>query len=137
MTPVIAIVDDEEVISEFLENLLKEAGYATVTYRRAIDAYQLVDLPRLDLVLLDLRLDTIHGSSMILALLQHDLRTQHVPIVLMSADSAGLKERRTVLEAKGFHFLNKPFEIDTLLAIIADTVSDEGGMSLNEGEVSA
>ncbi len=76
------------------------------------------DLP--DLILLDLHLPGIKGDA-VLAELRRDPRTQHIPVVMLSADAT--RSTRERLLADGAHaFISKPFKMEALLERLDDTL---------------
>jgi DNA-binding response OmpR family regulator len=112
----ILVVDDDRTIVALLVELLDEEGYRV---RYAFDgraALQGVahDLP--DLVLTDVMMPDVDGLS----LLRRLRRLGYLmPVVLMSAVSQTIDE-------PGVPFVRKPFDLDTLLAVITDAFDGAG-----------
>ncbi len=52
----------------------------------------------------------------ILELLRLDPATSHIPIIVCSADSRLLREKESILRGKGCDILEKPFDLEDLLA---------------------
>lgn len=75
------------------------------------------------LILLDLNLPDMHGAE-VLEKLQTDLRTSHVPVVVLSADATPSQIER-LLAAGARNYLTKPFDIDPFLAVIDEIVTNQ------------
>ena len=75
-------------------------------------------LPKL--ILLDLDLPGMHGSE-VLAQLQKDPATAHIPVVVISGDATPSQiERLLVLGAR--NYLTKPFEVEPFLAVVDEVL---------------
>ena len=112
----ILVVDDDHTIVALLVELLDEEGYRV---RYAFDgraALQAVahDLP--DLVLTDVMMPDVGGLS----LLRRLRRLGYLmPVVLMSAVYSAVIE-------PGVPFVRKPFDLDTLLGVVAHALDGAG-----------
>jgi PAS domain S-box-containing protein len=69
-----------------------------------------------DLILLDLNLPDIHGSEVI-KLLQAEVKTKAIPVVIISADGMQ-KQYQKLLTAGAKYYLSKPLDILKLLNVI-------------------
>ena len=110
MTKTIYIVEDDTDIREMIEYLLIRMNYivlgcATVEIFRKKIAIKLPDLIILDIMLPDGNGEAVGRE------LKNDPVTSHVPILMMSANRSG--------ETFADDFLNKPFDIGTLLQKVA------------------
>jgi DNA-binding response OmpR family regulator len=113
----ILVVDDDHVMVELLVALLDEEGYRV---RYAFDGRDaLHEIARIapDLVLADVMMPEVDGLSLLRQVRQLGCV---MPVVLMSAVSIEVDE-------PGTPFLRKPFDLDTLLAVVHDTLHDRGG----------
>jgi len=118
--PLIAIVEDDLSLREFLEEVLSDAGYDVQGLPSGIAAFtHLVNAPPA-LLILDLHLgDDLEGGWDILTLLRADARTAHLPVILVSGNVKFLCQREWILETKKHApTLAKPFKGDVLLAKI-------------------
>lgn len=117
----VLIVDDDAPIRESLEFALHNAGYAIVEVGNGEDALDVLRAtPYHAVVLLDLLMPGMSGRAVIEAL-EHDsqLAQRHAWIV-MSADHKALRRIPQQLRADlGLAFLEKPFELDDMLAAVA------------------
>lgn len=109
----ILVVDDDPFILDFLKTVLEASGYPVVTASDGREALELMDSGQVGLVLLDLSMPVLDGSGF---LEQMRLKPPpRPPVVVMTAfDNARSLARQ--LDAEGW--LQKPFELDTLLGIV-------------------
>ncbi len=113
--PTILLVDDQEIIVEFVELLLTDEGYVVVTARNGQEALQLIQTARPDLVITDFAMPGLDGWQLLQALRALPF-ADRLPVIIMSANrlfpySASELGPRTA-------FLAKPFSIDDLLRLI-------------------
>jgi DNA-binding response OmpR family regulator len=109
----ILVVDDDLAILEALDMMLQDAGYETETSTKNGD-YVEQSLKRQlpDLVVLDILLSG-HDGRTICKQIKSQEATKQVPVILISAHPNAAK---TAFEAGADDFLEKPFDIDNLLA---------------------
>ena len=111
----ILVVDDEPDILEFLQVILEEEGYFVLISQKAEYLEQLHNGGLPDLILLDVLLSGKDGRE-IVKYLKHQEETKHIPVIMFSAHPSA---EQTALEAGAEDFIAKPFEIDDLLARVA------------------
>lgn len=118
----ILIIEDEELLSESLRELLSQRGFAT---EAAFDGptgleYALTGL--YDLIVLDVMLPGFDGFE-----LARRLRSKRVgtPILMLTARS-GLDDRVEGLDAGADYYLAKPFEARELLACVNAMLRRQG-----------
>lgn len=111
----ILIVDDEPDILEFLQVILEEEGYTVVTSDKAEYLEQLHNGGLPHLILVDVLLSGKDGRE-IVKYLKSQEETKVIPIIMFSAHPSA---EQTALKAGAEDFLAKPFDIDVLLAKIA------------------
>lgn len=115
----ILVVDDEPDILEFLQIIFEEEGYIVVTTDKGDYLEKLNNSALPDLVLLDMLLSGKDGREIVKHLKSHE-KTKHIPVIMFSAHpSAG----QTALIAGADDFVEKPFDIDTLLNKVAQLIS--------------
>lgn len=114
----ILVVDDDEGIVEVVQIVLEGEGYVVRTATNKDDLQNIAnDLP--DLILLDVLLSGDDGRE-ICRKLKSDTATKHIPIIMLSAHSDASK----VADAGGADdFLEKPFDVDVLIEIVARHLS--------------
>jgi DNA-binding response OmpR family regulator len=105
MAAVIVVVEDERKIRELVRGYLERDGHQVLTTASGAEAITLVRAqPRLDLVVLDLRLPDVPGETV-----ARELRSfSSVPILMLTAKSAEA-DRVAGLEAGADDYVTKPF----------------------------
>lgn len=109
----VLVVDDDRDMRELIQLVLALEGYAV---EQAADGDAALDLIRQDppgLVLLDLRLPGTDGWAFARAC--RELAPPTPPIVLLTA-AVDARRRFPVAEASGY--LDKPFDVEDLLAVV-------------------
>ncbi|HEY7983272.1 MAG TPA: response regulator [Ktedonobacterales bacterium] len=119
ITRPILVVDDEEVILTTVESLLREEGYSVVTAANGQEALERIARERPCLILLDMRMPVMDGWAFAAA--YRRTPTPHAPIVMMSA-ARDPHSRAADIFADGY--VDKPFDIEDLLAQVAEHASD-------------
>ena len=111
--PSLLIVDDESAILDSLRILFNNEGFDVAVAqggRAALDALQRA-VPQI--VLTDVRMPSVSGIDLLTAARQRD---PDLPVILMTAQA----ELKTAIEAVNqgaFHYIQKPFDNDELVAI--------------------
>jgi CheY-like chemotaxis protein len=107
----ILVVDDEPDILEFLQIIFEDAGFLVVTTDKGEYLEKLNHGALPDVVLLDMLLSGKDGRDIVKYLKSHE-KTKHIPVIMFSAHPGAEK---TALAAGADDFVEKPFDIDTLL----------------------
>lgn len=120
----IAIIDDDDAIREAVMTLLDLEGYATQTYASAIEFLEYMShgearFPGPRCILLDVKMPNLTGLELQDKLLAFGDST---PLVFMSGGS-GAKEAVQALKKGASDFLIKPFEEESLLAVISEALA--------------
>jgi CheY-like chemotaxis protein len=110
------IVDDEVAIVEALQDVLVSEGYDVHTAFNGAEGLQRLGELRPDLVLLDMMMPVMDGREL-LHRMRQDEGFKNIPVIVMSAGRISEEERRL-----SSRFLAKPFELDVLLATIAEEI---------------
>jgi len=112
----IMVVDDTPANLSLLVELLEKHGFKVrpvLTGRAAITAA--VRRPP-DLILLDMRMPEMDGLEVCARLKAKDV-TRDIPILFISAHNA-TEEKLKAFQSGGFDFINKPFQVDEVMARI-------------------
>ncbi len=115
--PRILVVEDDEAISRLLEVALQEHGFEFIYTEHGQEALAICRDQPPDLVVLDIQLPDISGYEVGRAL-RAGRRTRHIPIIVLTAFNERNDRMIALEEIKARYFLNKPFDIDELIAII-------------------
>ncbi len=114
----VLVVDDEPDILDFLQIILEDEGYAVLTTDKGEYIERLHDGSLPDLILLDVLLSGKDGRE-IARQLKSQEETKHIPVIMLSAHPSA---EETVRAAGADDFLAKPFEIDDLVAKVAQYI---------------
>jgi FixJ family two-component response regulator len=117
---VIAVVDDSEIMSYALEQLLESCGFRTELYVSAEGFIGASATTSADCLVVDVQLGGMSGPDMVRELRARGL---HFPVILMSA-SCDAAIRSAAAESDCVAFLRKPFGPEQLLDAIARAVGD-------------
>ncbi len=108
------IVDDEDVLRTSLETNFKMDGFNVKTAQTGEEAIELVDDFAPMVILLDLRLPSMDGISVLKQIRKTNLE---INVVIMTAYG----DTQTTVEAVkcgAYNFINKPFELEELEALV-------------------
>jgi FixJ family two-component response regulator len=117
--PVIAIVDDSDILRDALTCMLEAFGYRTEPYASAEDFIRSATTTRAAFLVTDVEMGGISGPDMVRDLTARGL---HFPAVLMSA-SCNPALPRVAAELGCLAFLTKPFAPAHLLDVLARTLA--------------
>ena len=117
-SPLVAIIDDDELFRRSIERLVRSAGYKVETFGSAEDFLEHGDLDRTACAILDMKLPGMNGLD-----LQQRLITgpTPIPIVFVSAHDEAMMQANA-LRAGALAFLKKPFDISTLLDALSRSI---------------
>jgi len=123
MSQRICVIEDDESIQDVLRIVLKRAGYETTIFSdgRAIfeNTYTIPDL-----FLIDKQLPGPDGFT-ICSYLRSKRQTNAIPIIMMSAYQ-GIEQLSILAGANAF--IEKPFEVKTLVSMIQSHIPEEIGV---------
>ncbi len=120
----ILLVEDEDMLREFLREGLEANGYIVLSARDGAEALQIADefRGRIDLMVTDLVMPGMTGRE---AAEQIGAVLPSLKVLYMSGYTDDAVLRRGVLDA-GFAFLGKPFTLDALLHKLQDLLDERG-----------
>ena len=107
----VLIVDDEVMIRDNLERLLKPSGYETVVAASGEEALGIVKLREFDIVLLDIRMPGISGMEV----LGHLHSDQPDTAIIMVTALADVTTAVDAMKAGAYDYITKPFNLDDVL----------------------
>src|SRR6187549_309839 len=114
----VMVVEDEAAISEMIAAALGDEGYRVLTARDGQAALQTVQREPPDAIVLDLRLPNVDGWQVVRWCRAHPATTA-TPIIVVSAARDALQDA----DIEPLVFVEKPFDLDVLLALVEDAVS--------------
>lgn len=112
--PLIAVVDDDQSVSEALENLISSVGCEVRLFASAEAFLDSDALLQTDCAVVDLWLPGISGLELLRKLAADG---QSIPAIIITAQGDD-KARTEAVAAGAIAFLNKPFKEEILLAAI-------------------
>ncbi|MCM8771244.1 MAG: response regulator [Candidatus Omnitrophica bacterium] len=107
----ILVIDDEEVICNFIKDALSEKGYSVVFATEAKKGFELAKLNYFDVVFVDLRMPEVNG----LAVLQQLKRFDPDNVVIMITGYPSFETVKEAMYWGAFDYISKPFDLETLL----------------------
>lgn len=120
----ILIIDDDESIGNFEQELLQRSGYAVLRAYSGTEAQLLLKNERPDLVLLDLMLPGLSGEKLL-------PQIKGCPVIVVSA-KADINDKVELLLGGAADYLTKPFDSKELLARIAVRLREAKTDTLSE-----
>jgi CheY-like chemotaxis protein len=112
----ILVVDDERSVRQVLRDVLTDAGYTVETAPDGRTALELIARTPPDLVMTDVMMPHLDGWALLARVRE---RLPVLPVIVMSAVDPRDARRHRAITADHTVFLGKPFDLETLLAIVA------------------
>ena len=115
----VLLVDDEELMRDLGERILKSAGYRVITAvngKEAVGIYR-KELGKISLVILDLIMPEMGGKECLNELLRIDPK---VKILIATGYSSGHDEDRLTISALASGFITKPFTKSEMLRVVRE-----------------
>ena len=126
MSKKIAIIDDDRVIQESLQDFFSDAGFSVFVAADGSSGLDLISRERPDLVVADILLPRMHGVALCEKLrASSDFR--HIPIILMTGVYKDVNLRMYVHKGLADDFIEKPFRDKDLLAKIENLIGKAPG----------
>jgi len=118
-SPIILVVDDEPLIRQSLDSLLRSVGYVVLSLATAIDLYEADCLPQASCLILDIRLPFTSGLDF-----QQKLADRGVTIPIIFVTAHGdIPMTVRAMKAGAADFLSKPFRDQDILDSVAAAVA--------------
>jgi two-component system cell cycle sensor histidine kinase/response regulator CckA len=114
----ILLVDDEQLLRRSFGRLLRQRGFRVAEAAGGAEALSLYAAERYDLVILDLDMPGMTGETAQLELLRHDPSAR----IMFASGHADPKREQLVRERGARAFLQKPYEIETLVSTIHEVM---------------
>jgi DNA-binding response OmpR family regulator len=114
----VLVVDDELDTLSLLRTILEISGYEPITTLNSVDAIDLAEAEKPDVVLLDVMMPRLDGFTLCKMMREH-AATRHLPIIFVTAyESLDIEDRR--VESGADRVIRKPIDMDVLVSTISD-----------------
>ncbi len=110
----ILVVDDEEIMRDFLQEALESQGFTVTLAESGEKAFALLQKEAFDLVMTDMKMGKMSG----LDLLDKIQTLSPKPIVMVATAFASVENAVEAMKRGAFHYLMKPFSRESLMAHI-------------------
>ena len=124
-THVLAINNDQAVLALY-RDLLEDEGYRVSTQTYFDKDLAAITEMRPDLIVLDYMWANEDASWTLLQMLRMDPGTAGIPIVLCTGAAREVEALQAHLADMGVQVVLKPFNIDKLVAVVAEALAGEG-----------
>ena len=114
----ILIIDDDPIVLRYLESLFGDNGYETHKATNGIEASNVVEKVKPDLITLDLEMPEQWGPRFYRRLTKNKL-LKDIPVIVIS----GLSGSKYSIPKAAAH-LNKPFDPDQLLQLVRNQIGE-------------
>jgi two-component system response regulator PilR (NtrC family) len=122
MSPRLLVVDDEQSLTEFLNLLFEEEGYAVDRANSVTEARQKIPVKTYDVVLCDILMPDGNG----LELLKEIRECQPLTVVIMMTAYTSDKSHIEAMKNGAFGYISKPFDIDELKVVVQGALIKKG-----------
>ncbi|MFL5801770.1 MAG: two-component system response regulator [Roseiflexaceae bacterium] len=114
----VTVVNDHPEFLVLLTEFLTDEGYKVTTIPKHQGAFEQIKASKPDVVICDLIFDNIPAGWALLDMLYLDPETRPIPLILCSAATHEVQQVAPSLAGKGIIWLEKPFELETLLNLL-------------------
>ncbi len=110
----ILIVDDEEVLRDVLDAVLRREGFEVVSASTGEEALSLLDGEEIDLVILDIMLPGISGIDTLRSM---RISNPHLPVIIITAFSS-IDGAIEAMKHGAYHYIPKPFKNEEVIITV-------------------
>ncbi len=121
--PTILVIDDEEEICGFLQDLLTGEGYEVFTATDPQKGLQMVEELRPDIVILDLKMPTMDGIEVLRRIKKID---EAIAVVIATGFGA-MDSAKAAMRLGAFDYITKPFDLPHVKALVKDAIAHRIG----------
>jgi CheY-like chemotaxis protein len=129
-TPLVAVVSADTAYLELVSELLNDEGYRHICYHSNVQAPALIQRDHPDLVILDVLAECSNSDLAVLTEMRRDPATGAIPTIVCSTDGPLLRTQEQQLRTHNGAIVEKPFDIEYLLAKVAEAVGSPASLSL-------
>jgi DNA-binding NtrC family response regulator len=110
----VLIVDDEEVLRDVLEVVLRREGFDVVSAASGEEALSMLDGEEVDLIILDVMLPGISGIDTLRAI---RISNPNLPVIVITASSS-IDGAIEAMKHGAFHYIPKPFKNEEVVLTV-------------------
>lgn len=114
----VLVVDDEQVMREILEALLRQAGYSVRLAEDGEHGIRIADREPIDIAIVDVNLPDISGLKVLSRIREID---PEISVVMLTA-FASVETAVTAIKCGAFDYVTKPFKNDEVLNLVRNGV---------------
>ncbi|MBN2144423.1 MAG: sigma-54-dependent Fis family transcriptional regulator [Candidatus Aureabacteria bacterium] len=114
----ILVVDDEEIMRNFLSDMLRDEGYEVQAVASGEEGINLLQKSDFDLVVTDLKMPGFSGIDVLKAVKQQNSNTY----VIMITGYASVETAVESMKLGAVDYITKPFEMDQIKNVIRVTL---------------
>lgn len=119
--PRVLVVDDSLSVRKYASMMLKSHGLEVLTANNGFEALELLETNSVDFIITDLEMPLMHGYELLAELMRRGVLATTPAAVLSSR--AGQQHRQKALDLGACDYLVKPFEEETLMAMLRSHLS--------------
>jgi two-component system response regulator PilR (NtrC family) len=128
MTMRVLVVDDEEVLRDVLEVVLRREGFDVIAAASGEEALSVLDAEEVDLVILDVMLPGISGIDTLRAI---RIANPTLPVIVITAFSS-IDGAIEAMKHGAFHYIPKPFKNEEVVLTVNKALEQRRLSSENE-----
>jgi CheY-like chemotaxis protein len=115
----VTVVNDHPEFLALMSEFLTEEGYEVIVIPKHQGAFEQIKNSQPNIVICDLIFDNMPAGWALLDMLYLDPATRAIPVILCSAATRQVQESSASFAGKGIIWLEKPFELERLLELLA------------------
>jgi CheY-like chemotaxis protein len=115
----VMVINDHPEFLTLLADFLGEEGYEVIAIPKHQGAFEQVKQGSPDVIICDLIFDNMPSGWALLDMIYLDPATRSIPVILCTAATRQVQEVVPSLVSKGILWLEKPFELEKLLELLA------------------
>jgi two-component system, chemotaxis family, response regulator PixG len=119
--PIIACIDDSQIMGQLMEHILTTAGYRFVGINDAIEALPILLESQPDLIFLDLMMPIANGYE-VCSQIRRISQFKNIPVIILTGND-GIVDRVRAKIVGSSEFLSKPIKPEQVLAVVRKYLS--------------
>ena len=116
--PRILVVDDEDIVRKNLGHILKKEDYIVTTASSGVEALQRLETSDFDVILTDIKMEKVTGIEV----LEKTKNRYPDTKVIMITGYASVDSAIECIKKGAFHYIEKPFKLDEVRAIVKEAI---------------